>query len=341
MRSAILLLLLGCSPLRSPQSGDAGDAGLHLDGGPVGGLDGGSATGQDAGVDAGSAPGWELLLRDEFDDPVQSPFVPGYAELPRALFPEDGSRWTQIQNTHPQINTMRLAALEGRRFLASFAAGQNMGVASKMDVGRSGGLSFQAGDLVRIKAVLRLEGPSPFGDHTLIGLEDTDDLFLEGCSPGAGLRIRTDAQGRLALDRGELPGFEGPKGQLELRLSTQRSETVLPVGRWFEVEALLKLGVQVARSTSAPIDESVTETDTAWVELRVNGTLVLRARGSNFLDRQAVEAALLQEAPNTPYSWADKALDFDSFQVGATNNRSGLDGEVWVDRVELARLRRR
>lgn len=339
MRNATLLLLMGCSSGAMPDASDALDA---LDAGsPDLPLDGGQVPDSGPGeIDAGSPQSWEVLLSDDFDDPVEPPLVPDYAQLPRSLFPEDGSRWTQIQNTHPQLNTMRLASLEDRRFLACFASGQNIGVASKMDVGRSGGIRFESGDQARITMVLRLEGPAPFVDHTLIDLEDTDDLFLEGNNPGAGLRIRTDLQGRLALDRGELPGFEGPEGPLEVRLRNQRSESVLPVGRWFEIEARLKLGVQVAQSTSAPIDESVAETDAAWVELRVDGALVLRARGSNFLDRQATEAALLQEAPNTPYSWAEKTIDFDSFQVGATNNRSGVDGEVWVDRVELARLRR-
>lgn len=37
-------------------------------------------------------------------------------------------------------------------------------------------------------------------------------------------------------------------------------------------------------------------------------------------------------------TWANDDIDFDSLQVGATNNRSGVDREVLVDWVRVERF---
>lgn len=60
--------------------------------------------------------------------------------------------------------------------------------------------------------------------------------------------------GRVALDRGEVPGQDVAGGPVEARLSTIRSNYGLPAGRWVTLEVLLRLGTGVPRSQMAPID---------------------------------------------------------------------------------------
>lgn len=290
-----------------------------------------SDVGTDAPADASGAD-WVLEFEDMLDD-VDGPFVPDYATLPLSLFPDDGSRWTQIQNTHEGDNTMGMVMRDGATALQCFASAQPEGTASKMDVGRQA-FAFTSGDRVRITTRLMLLGASPFDENTLIDLEDSDDLLLDGENPGAGLRIRTDAAGRVALDRGELPGRETADGEAVARLSTLRSDTVLPVGSWFELETVLQLGLE-PRSESGPLDDI--EGANAWVEIRLDGEPVLRARGSNFFDQSALDEVV--EGMDVTVSWVDDTIDFDSFQIGATNNRSGMDREVLVDWVRIESFR--
>jgi len=291
--------------------------------------------------DAGPCePGWALLFEDGFEVDSETPTVDGYPALPRALFPEDGTRWTQIQNSHEGENAMALVDGPSGRALECLASGQPDGVASKMDVGRQP-FDFLAGDRVRITASLWVDGPeATFADNTLIDLEDSDDVRIDGDFAGAGLRIRTDGEGRLALDRGEIPGREGPGTMALTRLSTLRSDYVFPLREWVEVEVTLQLGVDVAPSTTA-IDETFDEAITAgWVTVRVREEadaeprLVLRMAGTTTLDPDALREVVEREAPGTSLS-VDEPIDLDSFQIGATNNRSTVDAAVRVDAVRI------
>lgn len=71
--------------------------------------------------------------------------------------------------------------------------------------------------------------------------------------------------------------------------------------------------------------------------MRVDGELVLRMEGSNLLDRTATDEVLARDAPELSVRWADGLVDYDSVQVGATNNRSGTDCEVDVASVVIER----
>ncbi|MFK7989014.1 MAG: hypothetical protein AB8I08_23555 [Sandaracinaceae bacterium] len=284
----------------------------------------------------GGAGTWSTVFEDDFSDTLSPPFVEDYEALPMALFADDGSRWTQIQNSHPGQNDLALMELEDAAFMTFLATGQADGVASKSDLGRGGDLVFGDGDVVRITAVMRLRGPTPFADNTLIDLEDTDDLFIDDENPGAGLRVRTNSEGQLALDRGEIPGSEDGVEAPEPRLSTLRSDFVLPTGEWFHLEVTLRLGTRVARSAAALSDFDETGSR-AWVEMRVDGEQVLRMEGSNLLERGATDEVLARDAPELSVRWADDEIDYDSLQIGATNNRSGTDCRVDVASVVVQR----
>ncbi len=126
----------------------------------------------------------------------------------------------------------------------------------RLDPGRGRGIGFELaqGDVVVLGADFFVEGErGVLSDNTLLDLEDTDDLTIDGELPGAGLRLRTNAAGQLALDRGELLGSDTGEPP-HFRLGNMSSDYVLPVGGWVRVEAVIKLGVGVERSTRGPIE---------------------------------------------------------------------------------------
>ena len=311
-----------------------------------GGDDGDSGT-ADAGVPEGDAgpcsPGWEGLFADDFDDVEGPPFVEGYDALPLALFPEDRSRWTQIQNTNEGENTMAVVDVDGGRALECFAAGLPDPEASKMDVGRDG-FAFAAGDRVRLGTRLWFDHSvaDVLPSNTLVDLEDSDDVVEGGESAGAGLRIMTDAEGRLTVNRGEIPGREVEGEPAVIRLSTMRSDYVVPEGRWVHVELTLQLGVDVTRSDEVIADFDA-ETTAAWSELRVReegeaeARLVLRMAGTNMLDAAALREVVEREDPGADISIAEP-ITYDALQVGATNNRSEEDVLIRVDDVTVEHL---
>ncbi len=288
----------------------------------------------------------ELLFEDRFEA-LGPPYVEGHDQppsaLPEALFAQDGSRWTQIQNTHPGENWAAHATEDGQDVLRFFAAGQPGEEASKMDLGRGIGFELAQGDVVVLGADFFVEGERGIlSDNTLLDLEDTDDLTIDGQLPGAGLRVRTNAAGQLALDRGELLGSDAGEPP-HFRLGNMSSDHVLPVGVWVRVEAVIKLGVGVERSTQGPIDDTFDAEQTeAWCELWVQprgepSVMVMRQKGTTFLDRQAGLELLAQELPDATVEWPE-ALDYNSFQAGLTNNRSGVDQQLLMDNVRLETL---
>lgn len=297
----------------------------------------------DAYRDQDPSPPNMVLFEDDFDG-LGPPYLPEFAPpsfVPAALFPDDGSRWTQIQNSAPDRSWIDYDA--EHQALRFFAVGLADNVASKMDVGRDAGIELGPGMVVRLAADVFVEGGGEtLPDNTLIDLEDTDDLTLDGMVPGAGLRLRTDQAGRLALDRGELLGSDAAEPP-HFRLQTLRSDYRLPVGRWVRIEAIVRLGVGVPMSTEGPLDMTFDAHGTrAWCEIWVEPRgserqLVMRQKGTTFLDRETGLALLAAEAPGFDVQWPT-TLDYNSLQVGLTNNRSTLDRQMLVDNVQIERL---
>ena len=285
-----------------------------------------------------------LLFQDTFKN-LGPPYVDGYDQspwtLPEALFPRDETRWTQLQNTHPGENRMGYdGALGAVRF---FASGQADGVASKMGIGRGAGLELREGDTVLVGADFYVEeSVSALKSSTLIDIEDTDDLTIDGDEAGAGLRVRINDQGRLSLDRGELIGSDAGE-PAHFRLNSMTSEYELPGDTWVRVEALLRLGSGVERSATGPIDATFAADKTpAWCELWIEPRggerrMVLRQKGTTFLDRRIGLEVFATEAPDVVVSWP-RDLDFNSIQVGLTNNRSTIAQQLLVDNVRIERL---
>lgn len=292
-----------------------------------------------SGGGQGSDGAFELLFEEHFDG-LGPPSVAGYPELPEALFPADGSRWTKLNNTHPDTNTL---AWVPDGFLRMSAVGLSGTPASKMDIEKALGLAFREGDILRVRVDLRVPGApgDTFPDNTFIDIEDSDDLRLDGVPTGAGLRIRTNDRGHLAVDRGELLGEGGAEPP---RLDNFNSQYLLPVGEWVTVEATIKLGVNVPMSDVAPIDPRFdAATTAAWVELYVTTAqtpreLVLRQPGTTFLDRTLGPDLVAEALPDVDVEWPED-LDFNSFQVGMTNNVSASDRSLEIDNVRVDVIR--
>ncbi len=287
----------------------------------------------------------DILFADDFDD-LGPPYRPEDEQngpfVPRDLFPEDGSRWTQIQNTHPGTNV--LAYQQDVGVVRFFASGQDDGVASKMDLSRELGFEFGPGDVAYIGADLYVaDSGTNFANNTLIDLEDTDDLIIDGELQGAGLRLRTNDDGKLVLDRGEILGVDGDEDP-HFRLGSMKSNFTLPTNAWVRIELIIRLGIGVRQSTTQPIDMSFDGSSTAaWCEIWVTNpgegqpTLVMRQMGTTFLDRALGLALIKTQAPDMQVEWPDM-VDYNSIQIGLTNNRSGSDQQMAIDRVQVARL---
>jgi hypothetical protein len=280
---------------------------------------------------------------DTFDDLGPGPEVAGSPGVPRALFADDLSRWDQLQNTDPGTNTLAVVEARGGRALSAFAVGKPGEQASKMGLGKQTQLSFGRGDVVRVSARFFADGATmtPFVGSTLIDLEDSDDLFINGDASGAGLRVRITDTGRVQLDRGELIGSDDGVAAPQFRLSNFTNEATFPVDRWVTLEAVVKLGTGVPRSTRGPIDDTFDAATTeAWCELFVTvetgaRELVLRQRGTTWLDRE-VGAPLLERA-GVSWAWRE-AYDYNSVQFGLTNNRSQRDQRLQFDDVLVEKL---
>ncbi|MFN3220280.1 MAG: hypothetical protein ACE367_27615 [Acidimicrobiales bacterium] len=301
--------------------------------------------GTDPSSSTGSVGSRSIMFAEDFEDLTSSDLLEApYAEIPSELFPEDRSRWTQIQDTHVGSNEIRLAGgRQGRAIEARAIAGAPE-EAVKMALGKQN-LSFSEGDVVRLQADFFVdpESGSPFVDNTLLDLEDGDDLLLDGVPPTAGLRLKVDEAGYLAIDRGELLGSDATEAP-HFRLSSLGSATPLPVGEWVTVEVIVRLGFGVPASRRGPIDDAFDPEDTpAWAEIWITPLtsgerlLVMRQQGTTFLDRETGLSLLAAEAPQLEVTWPED-YDYDTFQVGLTNNRSELPQRLRIDNVFVERL---
>lgn len=332
MLCAIALLHVACASedatSTAPETtADAGDAGGTHD------------ASEDTSADASS--GTPVLFMDDFEG-LGPPFVEGYDGLPEALF--DAARWTQLQNDPDGTNRAEWIPSRGGGAMRFVAFGQPDGVASKMDLGRGIGFEFRIGDVVLLGADVFVEGDAAIlPDNTLIDLEDTDDLMLGDRFAGAGLRVRTNGSGRLVLDRGELVGSDLGE-PAHFVLESMNSAYVLPVGQWVRIEAVVKLGVGVGINVDGGVVDASFDADTtdAWCELWVQPEgeerrLVMRQRGTTFLDRDVGVDLLARDAPDTVFVWPE-GLDYNSVQAGLTNNRSTVDQRLLLDNVRIERL---
>lgn len=280
---------------------------------------------------------------DDFERVDDLDGIAGYPGLPHGLFPEDGSRWDQLQNTHPGTNTLARVAARGGYALEASAGGRSGEEASKMALGRTRGFAFRPGQIVRLRADLRVEAPTdaPFVASTLIDLEDGDDVVIDGRPAGAGLRVRVSDGGHLQLDRGELLGSDDGVEAPHFRLSNFTSAWPMPTRAWVTIEAIVKLGCQVPRSTVGPLDTTFDAAVTAaWCELYVTPaggarTLVLRQQGTTYLDREL--GLPLLDAAGVAWTWREDD-DYDVVQFGLTNNRSHVDQRLLVDDVLVETL---
>jgi hypothetical protein len=294
-------------------------------------------------TDDGDTP--PVVTRFEEDFEVSGPpFAMGYPELPLALLPSDGSRWTQIQDDHFGRSRIGVTTHDSSRVLYAFAVAEVGDVSSKMDLGKQTGLRLREGETVRIKADMFVDGSvsSSINNNTLIDLENHADIQLDGTALGPGLRIRTNDIGNLALDRGELVGSDGDEPP-HLRLGGFHSTTAVPIGTWFTIEAVIKLGTGVPRSTTTPIDDTFDAASTAaWCELYIGPRggqreLAVRMQGTTFLDRELGVPLIEAMVPDSTLVWPTD-ISYDQFQIGLTNNKSNLDQRLLVDNILIETL---
>ena len=305
-----------------------------------------SEDGGETAVDDGSSGDTtctpEVVFSDDFDR-LRPPFLEEYPGLPASLFSKE--RWTQLQHVPPRAeHSIEWVVADGDGVISMLARGQPSPEASKIDLGRTVGLSFVEGDIVELSMDLYVDplvGSGQLRTTTLLDLEDGDDIMLDGEFPTPGLRVSVDDEGRLMLDRGEIPGRETPGADAVLRLSNLRSEYVVPAGRWLKIEAIVKLGIGTPTS-QVPIDETYDRARTSgWCELYVTESggsreLVLRMAGATSFDADAAFEVIPNKAPDVTLRWPE-VVDFDTFQAGLTNNRSTIDERISIDDVRVGR----
>ena len=213
-----------------------------------------------------------------------------------------------------------------------------------MDLGKETQTRFEPGETAALKASFYVDssvGADLLTSTTLIDLEDSNDISIDGVVPTAGLRLAVNEAGNFILDRGELPGRETVDGEAVPRLSNFASDAAVPMVHWFTLEAVIKLGIGVDTSELA-IDAGFDAAQTpGWCELYL-GTgdavpeLILRMAGATAFDKDAALEIFAATDPAAVVRWPD-VVDFDLVQVGATNNRSTFDVLLQMDDVSVVR----
>lgn len=227
-----------------------------------------------------------------------------------ALFPVDGSGWTNVQLVEPDGKQVTVRSAQG------FSSGQNrIALDSERVFDGKRSLRFEApptGSVVS-KAALVKEGTSfrP-GDHILLRCK----LFLDSAGDAENTFLidfeSTEVPGfpgrRLALSTDQAPMFEskgtgGPYGSGPNVSQPANSRVALPKGRWVD----LRLELRLSRDSSGQVD--------LWQD----GILRLHAKGRTF--------------PIEP-----EVTTFDWFEIGLTANSSTSFQRLWIDDLELQKL---
>jgi hypothetical protein len=227
-----------------------------------------------------------------------------------ALFPQDGSRWSNIQLVNPankenNIGLTNETVSEGQYALSLFSVGSDETL-SKIDL-EKGGLAIFEGQTVSITANFYIESDENLQGLLLVDLECCecwDPRVPDNQCPGVRLMM-SGGNDFLSIERGKI-GLE----------TLVQDQVAFPRNEWVEIQWVMKLSPNVNGNN----------------QLYVNGQLVIDEINSNMPNEDVFEGI-----------FAEKGIDFqlqtpvfyERVQIGATANPTTADIPIYIDGFSL------
>ena len=226
------------------------------------------------------------------------------------LFPQDGSRWTNIQIVNPTVktNTLTLSSIVVKDGNSSLAVLSNQSdeILSKADIEKSG-LQASAGSTVTIEADFYIDSDKNLENLLLIDLECCscwDPSVPENQCPGVRLML-SGGDDYLSIERGKIAG--------DLLLQTT---TKFPRKEWVTVRW---------ESTLSPNEDGANK-------LFLNGNQILSENGMNMPNAEIFRALFTE---NDIDFELQEPVSYERVQIGATANPDAEDLLLYVDNFSI------
>lgn len=227
-----------------------------------------------------------------------------------ALFPQNGSRWSNVQWVNPadkenSIGLTNEIATEGQYALSLFSVASDETL-SKIDL-EKGGLTIVEGQTVAITADFYIASDENLEGLVLLDLECCecwDPNVPDNQCPGVRLML-SGGNDFLSIERGKI-GLE----------TLVQNQVALPRNEWAEVRWVMNLSPNTNGSN----------------ELYINGQLVIDEADSNMPNAGIFEQVFEEEGINFELQ---TPVRYERVQVGATANPTTTDVQIYVDDFSL------
>ncbi|NAY93291.1 hypothetical protein GTQ34_15375 [Muricauda sp. JGD-17] len=227
------------------------------------------------------------------------------------LFPSNGSRWSNIQQTNPSnaINEISISDTEfneGQNALRVLAY-QSDSDLSKVDIEKNG-LNIISGDKVTIKADFYIVGTASIENLLLIDLECCscwdptvgDNYGSENQCPGVRLMM-SGGNDFLSIERGKISGT-----------TMQQTNFPFPRNQWVTVQW----------------EMTMSESENGFNRLVIDGTEVINEVGMNMPNAEVFRDVFLNQGIDFTLQ---EPTFYERVQIGATANPTAGNIELFVD----------
>ncbi len=225
------------------------------------------------------------------------------------LFPEDGSRWSNLQlvdsdNGSNEISIATDVTNEGNNSLRILALATD-GTLSKADI-EKGGLYAPEGSTVSISASFYISSTENIENLLLIDLESCscwDPTVPDNQCPG--IRLMMKDNDHLSIERGKI-----------LNSTLVQTQVAFPRNEWVDVTWEMTLSQE----------------NTGMNSLYINGQEVISESGTNMPNAGEFEVEFAEYGIDFELQ---EPLFYERFQIGATANPTEHDIEMFVDNVRF------
>ncbi len=225
------------------------------------------------------------------------------------LFPQDGSRWTNIQLVHPEGGTNELelnseVVLEGASSLRFFSK-KGDAILSKVDI-EKGGFMAEEGSMIAIEGNFLISTEGDIENLVLVDLECCscwDPTVPDNQCPG--VRLMMKGGDYLSIERGKI-----------VQSSIIQSSQPFPRGEWVNVRWEMELSAD----------------DDGMNRLFINGTEVITETAMNMPNADVFREEFQRHDIDFEL---EQPIFYERFQIGATANSSPSDIEMYLDDVTL------
>ncbi|MEO0506232.1 MAG: hypothetical protein AAF090_08780 [Bacteroidota bacterium] len=231
------------------------------------------------------------------------------------LFPSDGSRWTNFQQTNPSSNINEVSILntpvsEGENSIRFFSYASDTQL-SKIDIEKNG-LQIAAGDRLRIEADFFIVGTGSIENLLILDVECCscwdptvgDNLGAENQCPGVRL-LMSGTNDYLSIERGKIGGP-----------TLQQTNFSFPRNQWVNV---------VWEMTLSDEDDGVNQ-------LTIDGVEVINTTGMNLPNAEVFREIFAEQDIEFTLQ---QPVFYERVQIGATANPTADNVELYVDDVSI------